>query len=256
MRDGSRRITHITEVAGMEGEIITLQDVFLFDYGAGVDENGKFKGQLKPTGVRPKFAQKLADHGIRLSPEMFSLHNRPTHGRSGGRPPMLSPTRSSLRLADHVRHGRPCCGAEEASGATILRPYSVDAVDKHRQHIIAADDYAIPASDVVSLTDNGVAQTVDSLTTASKAGTPLVMFVVDLGHRSLRAMLSIPSRRLWDERPSISFRLARRPVLLLRPTTILLQEPDRRSRPGRATSRSARSLDERCRHRRHDPGRE
>jgi pilus assembly protein CpaF len=71
MRDGSRRITHITEVEGMEGDIITLQDVFLFDYGAGVDDQGRFKGQLKPTGVRPKFAQKLADHGIRLGPEMF-----------------------------------------------------------------------------------------------------------------------------------------------------------------------------------------
>ncbi len=73
LRDGSRRITHITEVAGMEGDVVTLQDVFLFDYGAGVDENGKFKGQLKATGVRPKFAQKLADHGIRLGPEMFSV---------------------------------------------------------------------------------------------------------------------------------------------------------------------------------------
>ncbi len=72
LRDGSRRITHITEVAGMEGEVITLQDVFLFDYSAGVDEHGRFKGQLKPTGVRPKFSQKLADHGIRLGPEMFS----------------------------------------------------------------------------------------------------------------------------------------------------------------------------------------
>jgi pilus assembly protein CpaF len=72
LRDGSRRITHITEVAGMEGEVVTLQDVFLFDFGAGVDEQGRFKGQLKSTGVRPKFAQKLADHGIRLGPEMFS----------------------------------------------------------------------------------------------------------------------------------------------------------------------------------------
>jgi pilus assembly protein CpaF len=71
LRDGTRRITHITEVAGMEGDIITLQDVFVFDYAAGVDEQGRFKGQLKPTGVRPKFAQKLADHGIRLGPEVF-----------------------------------------------------------------------------------------------------------------------------------------------------------------------------------------
>ncbi len=79
LRDGSRRITHITEVAGMEGEIITLQDIFLFDYSAGVDEHGRFKGQLKPTGVRPKFSQKLADHGIRLGPEMFSA----TQGEPG-----------------------------------------------------------------------------------------------------------------------------------------------------------------------------
>ena len=72
LRDGTRRITHITEVAGMEGEIITLQDVFLFDFAAGVDDQGRFRGQLKPTGVRPKFSEKLADNGIRLGPEMFS----------------------------------------------------------------------------------------------------------------------------------------------------------------------------------------
>ncbi len=72
LRDGSRRITHITEVSGMEGDVITLQDIFVFDYSAGVDESGRFKGSLKPTGVRPKFAQKLADHGIRLGPEMFT----------------------------------------------------------------------------------------------------------------------------------------------------------------------------------------
>jgi pilus assembly protein CpaF len=72
LRDGSRRITHITEVQGMEGEIITLQDVFLFDFAAGVDENGKYRGQLKATGVRPKFVEKLADQGIRLGPEVFN----------------------------------------------------------------------------------------------------------------------------------------------------------------------------------------
>jgi pilus assembly protein CpaF len=72
LRDGSRRITHITEVQGMEGEIITLQDVFLFDFAAGVDENGKYRGQLKASGVRPKFVEKLADQGIRLGPEVFN----------------------------------------------------------------------------------------------------------------------------------------------------------------------------------------
>ncbi len=56
----------------MEGEIITLQDVFLFDFSAGVDDQGRFQGQLRPTGVRPKFAEKLANNGIKLGPEMFA----------------------------------------------------------------------------------------------------------------------------------------------------------------------------------------
>jgi pilus assembly protein CpaF len=72
LRDGSRKITHITEVQGMEGDVITLQDVFLFDYAAGVDENGKYRGQLRATGVRPKFVEKLSDQGIRLGPEVFN----------------------------------------------------------------------------------------------------------------------------------------------------------------------------------------
>lgn len=73
LRDGTRRVTHVSEVQGMEGDVITLQDVFLFDYGMGVDEDGRFKGHLKATGIRPKFAEKLADYGIRLSPELFAV---------------------------------------------------------------------------------------------------------------------------------------------------------------------------------------
>ncbi len=72
LRDGTRRVTHITEVQGMEGDVITLQDIFLFDFGAGVDEHGRYRGQLKATGVRPKFAEKLSDQGIRLGAEVFS----------------------------------------------------------------------------------------------------------------------------------------------------------------------------------------
>jgi pilus assembly protein CpaF len=71
LRDGTRRITHITEVQGMEGDVITLQDVFLFDFSMGVDERGRYQGNLKATGVRPKFAEKLEDMGIRLGPEVF-----------------------------------------------------------------------------------------------------------------------------------------------------------------------------------------
>jgi pilus assembly protein CpaF len=72
LRDGTRRVTHVTEVQGMEGEVITLQDLFLFDFGMGVDEVGRFKGHLKSTGIRPKFAERLADYGIRLSPDLFA----------------------------------------------------------------------------------------------------------------------------------------------------------------------------------------
>src|SRR5258708_5215652 len=71
LRDGTRRVTHVTEVQGMEGEVITLQDLFLFDYGMGVDDAGRFKGHLKATGIRPKFGERLADFGIRLSPDLF-----------------------------------------------------------------------------------------------------------------------------------------------------------------------------------------
>jgi pilus assembly protein CpaF len=76
LSDGTRRVTHITEVQGMEGEVITLQDVFLFDFAAGVDPEGRFLGQLQPTGVRPKFAEKLADRGLHLGPEIFTAQPR------------------------------------------------------------------------------------------------------------------------------------------------------------------------------------
>ena len=55
----------------MEGEIITLQDVFMFDFAAGVDDTGRYRGTLKPTGIRPKFAEKLVSEGSRLGPETF-----------------------------------------------------------------------------------------------------------------------------------------------------------------------------------------
>jgi pilus assembly protein CpaF len=72
LRDGTRRITHITEVQGMEGDVITLQDVFLFDFGMGIDPNGRFKGHLKATGIRPRFAEKLQDLGVKLGAELFA----------------------------------------------------------------------------------------------------------------------------------------------------------------------------------------
>ena len=73
LKDGSRRITHVTEVAGMESDVITLQDIFVFDFGAGLDEEGKFKGHMKATGLRPMFLEKMAERGVFLDAETFAL---------------------------------------------------------------------------------------------------------------------------------------------------------------------------------------
>jgi pilus assembly protein CpaF len=72
LKDGTRRVTHVTEVVGMEGDVVTLQDVFLFDFRAGVDELGKFLGELRPTGLRPHFLEKLKDRGIVVDANHFN----------------------------------------------------------------------------------------------------------------------------------------------------------------------------------------
>jgi pilus assembly protein CpaF len=76
LKDGTRRFTHVTEVVGMEGEVITLQDIFVFDFSAGVDEEGRFRGRLKSTGLRPKFLDKLIERGIHMDNEVFALESR------------------------------------------------------------------------------------------------------------------------------------------------------------------------------------
>ncbi len=71
LRDGSRRVTHITEITGMEGDVISMQDLFTFDMRAGLDQQGRHKGGLRSTGLRPKFMDTLADHGISVPLEVF-----------------------------------------------------------------------------------------------------------------------------------------------------------------------------------------
>jgi pilus assembly protein CpaF len=72
-KDGSRHVTAITEVVGMEGDVITLQDLFRYDYAMGQDEEGRSLGVLKSTGLRPKFEDKLAESGVHLDPTMFAF---------------------------------------------------------------------------------------------------------------------------------------------------------------------------------------
>ncbi|MDP5274495.1 CpaF family protein [Chengkuizengella axinellae] len=70
MKDGTRRITHITEVQGMEGDVIVLQDIFVFEQ-YGINEEGKIIGELKPTGIRPKFYERLEVSGVYIPPTVF-----------------------------------------------------------------------------------------------------------------------------------------------------------------------------------------
>ncbi|MDO9129672.1 MAG: ATPase, T2SS/T4P/T4SS family, partial [Anaerolineales bacterium] len=74
LRDGSRRVVNITEVSGMEGEIITTTDIFVFEQ-TGMEE-GKVMGTLRPTGLRPKFMDKLEAAGIHLPPVIFGVGSR------------------------------------------------------------------------------------------------------------------------------------------------------------------------------------
>jgi pilus assembly protein CpaF len=74
MRDGTRKVTNITEVSGMEGEVITMTDIFVFEQ-TGV-ENGQIVGRLRPTGLRPKFMEKVEAAGINLPPSIFGIGER------------------------------------------------------------------------------------------------------------------------------------------------------------------------------------
>jgi pilus assembly protein CpaF len=71
LSDGSRRVTSITEITGMEGSIVSLQEIFAFEK-QGLDPDRKVKGRFLATGVRPKFSEKLEAQGIHLPPELFS----------------------------------------------------------------------------------------------------------------------------------------------------------------------------------------
>jgi pilus assembly protein CpaF len=71
LSDGSRRVTSITEVTGMEGTVVSLQEIFAFEK-RGLDSNRRVLGRFAATGVRPKFCDKLQAQGIHLPPELFT----------------------------------------------------------------------------------------------------------------------------------------------------------------------------------------
>ncbi len=71
LMDGSRKITHITEVQGMEGDVIILQDIFIFQQ-QGLDNNGKVKGEFVSTGIMPKFVKRLKEQGINIPMDILN----------------------------------------------------------------------------------------------------------------------------------------------------------------------------------------
>ena len=73
LKDGTRRVVAISEVIGMEGDVITMQDLFLFDFGMGLDSSGRFQGKLKSTGLRPRVLDTLAERGVAVDPTLFSF---------------------------------------------------------------------------------------------------------------------------------------------------------------------------------------
>jgi len=86
LSDGSRRVMNVSEITGMEGAVITMQDLFVFERH-GFDQDRKVRGTYRPTGIRPKFSERLLGYGIELSPDMFEPEtpDRPSGRREGWR---------------------------------------------------------------------------------------------------------------------------------------------------------------------------
>src|SRR5207302_1890167 len=114
LKDGSRKITNITEVQGMEGETIVLQDVFVFEQTGYVE--GKVQGRLRPTGIRPKFSEKFEAAGIQLPRAARPCACRPS---SASRGVLLHPAR---------RGARSCCDPPAPAGPALRSSRSAPRV--------------------------------------------------------------------------------------------------------------------------------
>jgi pilus assembly protein CpaF len=72
MKDGTRKVTNVTEVAGMEGQTIVMTDIYKFEQ-TGISEESEILGSLKPTGMRPMFSDRLEASGFRLGADVFGV---------------------------------------------------------------------------------------------------------------------------------------------------------------------------------------
>ena len=71
LRDGSRKVTSISEIVGMEGDVIRMQDIFTYETEGEMDANGKFKGSFKATGIIPKCVEKIRENGVGVNNDWF-----------------------------------------------------------------------------------------------------------------------------------------------------------------------------------------
>jgi pilus assembly protein CpaF len=84
LRDGSRRVTQISEIVGSEGDVVSISDLYAFDYSAGMTADGRHLGSLSPTGLRPTFTERLADQGLELPARLLGI-DAPVLQRPGAR---------------------------------------------------------------------------------------------------------------------------------------------------------------------------
>jgi len=71
LRDGSRRVTSISEITGMEGDTVSMQDIFVYETDGSRDAQGRFVGRFRPTGIRPRCIQKIRSNGVAVNDEWF-----------------------------------------------------------------------------------------------------------------------------------------------------------------------------------------
>lgn len=72
LRDGTRKVTSVSEIVGMEGDVIKMQDIFVYETNGETDSNGKFKGQFKATGIVPKCVEKIRENGVIVNNDWFN----------------------------------------------------------------------------------------------------------------------------------------------------------------------------------------
>ena len=132
LRDGTRRVTHVSEVQDMEGDVIIMQDLFLFDFSMGVDEHGRFQGTLKSMGIRPQFADKLEDagHHPRRRP-VRRWRSSLACGWHDGEIPHRIPRPARRRPVGVGPSSASCSASGPGKLHEALAPYSVGGLDEH-----------------------------------------------------------------------------------------------------------------------------